>query len=248
MDRIVSPMTRVQGLERVEAAVPRAREVVLDAERLRRSRIQRPGETSAAAMAFKVLRTQVLQRVRRLGFRSVAVVSADSEAARTVASINLAIAVAGDPDHTALLVDADLRRPFVHECLGIESRLGLVDCLEGRADVGDALVRPQGYPGLAILPGRGAADEASELLASDRARQLTAELARRYANRLVIYDVPALLGSDDALAFLPRVDAALLVAAEGRTRREHVLRAMDLIRDTPVLGTVLVDSREAARG
>jgi Mrp family chromosome partitioning ATPase len=65
------------------------------------------------------------------------------------------------------------------------------------------------------------------------------ELRERYPDRLLVFDLPPVLGSDDALAFLPQVQCALVVVAEGSTRRDDLLRCMELLRKIPVVGTVL---------
>jgi Mrp family chromosome partitioning ATPase len=83
----------------------------------------------------------------------------------------------------------------------------------------------------------------SELLASGRARKLFREVKERYPNRVVIYDLPPVLGSDDALAFAPQVDGVVLVVGDERTRREELKRCLELIREIPVVGTVLNGSR-----
>jgi protein-tyrosine kinase len=74
-------------------------------------------------------------------------------------------------------------------------------------------------------------------------RRFFRSIKERYPNRIVIYDLPPVLATDDALSFLPQVDAALMVIGEGRTRREDLLRCLELLRDTPILGTVLNGSR-----
>jgi Mrp family chromosome partitioning ATPase len=88
--------------------------------------------------------------------------------------------------------------------------------------------------------------QSSELLASEKARNLVADLKTRYKDRIVIFDLPPVLGSDDALSFVPLVDAVLLVIAEGRTRIEDVRRCFELLKDRPVIGTVLNQSRAGA--
>jgi Mrp family chromosome partitioning ATPase len=62
----------------------------------------------------------------------------------------------------------------------------------------------------------------------------------------VLFDLPPALGSDDALGFAPLVDAVLLVIAEGRTRIEDVQRCLELLKDRPVVGTVLNRARTGA--
>jgi protein-tyrosine kinase len=222
----------------------RTRTVAVNEAVTRRSRVLAPRSTESLADTFKMLRTQVLQRMKQEGFQSLAIVSPAQHDGRTLTAINLGISIAESSDNTALIVDLDLRRPSVHRRFGIEIEHGIEECLQGRIGVGDVLVQPQGYPKLVLMPCVGPVQQSSELLASDRARQLVDEIVRRYANRIVIFDLPALLATDDALALLPRVDAALLVACEGRTRREDIARCLDLMRNTPVIGTVLNGSRE----
>ena len=59
----------------------------------------------------------------------------------------------------------------------------------------------------------------------------------------MIYDLPPMLGSDDALTFAPQVDAVLVVVGDERTKREELMRCFELIREIPVVGTVLNGSR-----
>jgi len=59
----------------------------------------------------------------------------------------------------------------------------------------------------------------------------------------VLFDLPPVLGADDALAFAPQVDAALVVVAEEHTRREDLLRCTEILSDIPVIGMVLNASR-----
>jgi protein-tyrosine kinase len=89
------------------------------------------------------------------------------------------------------------------------------------------------------MPARAPLAGSSESLAGPRAQELVAELRARYADRIILFDLPPILGADDALGFLPMVECGLMVAAEGATRREDMLRSMELLRRTPLVGTVL---------
>jgi protein-tyrosine kinase len=193
--------------------------------------------------AFRMLRTQVLQRLLQRNWNTLAVVSPTPGEGKTYIAANLAIAIAGDTNHTALLVDFDLRNPSVHQRFGIEPEIGVEQCLRGEAAVSDALINPQEYRKLLLLPARGPVKDSSELLASERTRQLTREVKERYADRVVLFDLPPVLGADDALAFAPQVDAALIVVGEERTRREDLLRCFEILRNIPIIGTVLNGSR-----
>ena len=63
-----------------------------------------------------------------------------------------------------------------------------------------------------------------------------------------MYDLPPVLTADDALAFAPLVDCGLVVAAEGRTRRNDLLRTIELLANTPLVGTVLNRAAETVTG
>ena len=73
---------------------------------------------------------------------------------------------------------------------------------------------------------------------------LVQDLKTRYASRLVLFDMPPLIGTDDMLAFLPYTDAVLLVVEEGKTHREELMRAQELLQETNFLGTVLNKSAD----
>ena len=80
----------------------------------------------------------------------------------------------------------------------------------------------------------------SDVLASDRGRQLFAELRARLSDRTVIVvDLPPLLAADDALAVAPLLDALLLVVAEGQSERSDVLESRHLLESFNLIGTVL---------
>lgn len=219
------------------------RELQVDHSHLRRSRLLGPGMQGVAAVSFKMLRTQVMQRLRAKRWNSLAIVSATPEDGKTMTAINLAMAISMDSGHSALLVDFDLRRPSVARRLGIPADPGVEDCLNGSRSISEVFVRLTGYDRLMILPAGNPVIHSSELLASESTRRVVYELKSRYTDRIVLFDLPPLLGADDALAFMPEVDAALLVVGEGHTREEHLRRALELLRDTPIIGTVLNRSR-----
>ncbi len=227
-------------------SVSLARMVSIEPSLLRANGVMPADASGPAAHAFKMLRTQVLQRMRQRNWNSLAVMSPAPDDGKTFTAINLAIAIAADTNYTALLVDFDLRRPSVHERFGIQPEVGVEQCLRGEATVSDALINPQGYPKLELLPARETVSNSSDLLSSERARHVVREVKQRYSNRIVLFDLPPVLGADDALAFAPQVDAALVVVCEEHTRREDLLRCFEILRDIPIIGTVLNGSRTNA--
>ena len=205
--------------------------------------VQSPG---AAAGAFRMLRTQVLQRMMENDWRSLAIFSPCRNDGKTTTAINLAISLANDHLHTVLLVDFDLKRPSVAAKLGISPQSGADDLLRGEAAVEDCLYHPDGFDRLVVLPARSAMHDSSEALAGRRGRELVAELRSRYPDRIVLFDLPPILEADDALAFAPQVECGLVVVAEGLTSRKDLLRSMELLHKTPIVGTVLNRAADAA--
>jgi len=210
-----------------------------DAAWLESNRIIDVSGTDAAAGAFRMLRTQVLQRMLEHNWRSIAVLSPRSDDGRTTTAINLAISLANDQRHTVLLVEFDLKQPIIAKRLGIDAETGADDLLRGTAGVEDCLYHPDGFDRFVVMPGRSPMDHSSEMLAGPRCREIVAELRARYPDRLLVFDLPPVLGTDDALAFVPLVECALIVVAELSTPRADLLRCMELLRNTPVVGTVL---------
>ncbi|MCC7460954.1 MAG: CpsD/CapB family tyrosine-protein kinase [Gammaproteobacteria bacterium] len=218
-------------------------ELTPNMEAIRRSRLLEPGLVGPAAEGFRMLRTQVMQRMQQRGWNTLAVLAPTAGGGATTVALNLAMAISADPKRSALLVDFNLRRPGVAAALGIPGEPGVEQCLMNEYRVPEVFVRLKGYDHLMIAPAAGAVAQSSELLASEKARGLVAELKTRYQDRIVLFDLPPVLESDDALGFAPLVDAVLLVIAEGLTRIEDVRRCFELLKDRPVIGTVLNQSR-----
>jgi protein-tyrosine kinase len=209
------------------------------AEVLEDNRILDPGSDAPAAAAFRMLRTQVLQRMDTHGWRSLAIFGATANDGKTTMAINLAVSLAGDHSHSVLLVDFDFKRPTVAARLGLTPEYGSDDALTGDTPVEDCFYHPEGLERLVVLPARRTLAKSSEILAGPRSRQLVTELRNRYPNRIVLFDLPPVLAADDALAFAPLVECGLVVAAESRTRRNDLVRTVELLHNTPLVGTVL---------
>jgi protein-tyrosine kinase len=219
--------------------------VALDEQRRERERILEPGAPGSSGGPYKMLRTQVLRRLAQISANTLAVLSASNGEGKTLTAINLAIALAADPGHTALLVDLDLRNPSIAHRLGFEPTTGIEDCLQSRRPVYEAMVKVAGYERLTVLPARAAIEQSSELLGTQRMADLMQELRTRYFNRVLIFDLPPVLLADDALVFSRHVQAGLFVVAEGQSAREAVTRSLVLLDRLPIIGTVLNRSQES---
>ena len=205
---------------------------------LKRNRLILGEDNKSITTPYKILRTQVLQRLVSNCWNSLAVTSPRSGEGKTLTAINLAISLANEVNHTVLLIDLDLHRPSVHKYFGFEVEWGLSDYLLRDKPLQNILLNP-GADRLVILPGHTSIENSSELLSSPKMVQLVEELKTRYPSRLLIFDLPPLLSTDDAIAFSPYVDAALVVIEEGKTKKEELKQTIDLLQGINILGTVL---------
>jgi Mrp family chromosome partitioning ATPase len=221
--------------------------VELDPARRERERILPPAANGPQGNAYKMLRTQVLKRLDQLHANTLAILSPVSGAGKTLTAINLAIAIASDPTRTALLIDFDLRNPCIAKRFGIQRDVGVDDCLRSRRPLQDAMVKISGYERLTILPARERIDNSSEVLTDRRCTEAIAEMRARYMNRVLIFDLPPVLQTDDALAVSKFLQAGLVVVAEGRSQRAEITRTLDLLQDMTIIGTVLNGSRETTQ-
>jgi protein-tyrosine kinase len=213
-------------------------------ERLRERRVAVGMKADAVADVYKVLRTRILHRMRAKGWNSLAITSVGANNGKTLTAVNLAISLARRVNQTVLLVDLDLRRPRVARYFTEKTLLGLSDYLLHGTPLAQILFNPGGIERLVILPGNKPLVNSSEMLSSPAMVNLVQDLKTRYVSRLVLFDMPPLIGTDDMLAFLPYTDAVLLVVEEGKTHREELMRAQELLQETNFLGTVLNKSAD----
>lgn len=216
----------------------RTRQEKIPQKALERARLIAGATNDWRANAFKVLRAQVLQQLSRDGLKTVGITSATPGDGKTLIAANLAISIAMDMNQTVLLVDLDLRRARLASGFGLQPEHGLSDYLLEACELEDCLVNP-GIDRLVLLPERSAASHSSELLSSPRMKSMMQEVRDRYADRLVLYDLPPLFAGDDALVIAPTLDAILLVAQAGKTKKEEIETSLDLLKDCNVIGTVL---------
>ncbi len=216
-----------------------ARHVTLDLAVLQENRILTGAEPGQFAEGYHLLRTQILRRFQENNWKLLAVTSPCGGEGRTLTAINLAVSIAREIAWSVLLVDANLRHPVMLEHFGLPVRNGLGDYLTGEMPVEDLLIQPDRFEDLVILPGGQPLDNSAEMLNSPGMRQLVADIRSSDDNRMVIFDLPPMLSTSEALAFSSQVDAALLVVEDGVTKREDITRAAAMLDSTTVVGTVL---------
>ncbi|MDL2338316.1 MAG: AAA family ATPase [Pseudomonadota bacterium] len=205
-------------------------------------------DRSALAESFKMLRNQVLQRMRADGYTLLAVTSPRRIEGKSLTAVNLALTIAADYDSAVLLVDADLTGQGLQSMFGLDSARGLSDHLTHGVPIPELLVNP-GVPRFVLLPaGQHAGLNSSELLATRLAQQLIQEMKQRYQDRYIIIDLPPLLDTADALAFLPQVDTTLVVVEEHTTSMQDMETMAELLAPFNLIGTVMSQARETEKG
>ncbi|MEM7172635.1 MAG: CpsD/CapB family tyrosine-protein kinase [Pseudomonadota bacterium] len=212
-------------------------------ERLRENRVVAGLARDAEADIFRMLRAQVLKRLTAVGGRTLGVTSASPQEGKSLTAANLAVSLAMDVNHTVLLVDLDLRHPGIAKYFDLQKNLGLSDYLFGKATLSDCLVNP-GVERLVVLPAGRALHNSSEILSSPDMIALINELKARYPDRLVLFDLPPMLSSDDTMVVMPHIESVLLVVQEGRSSADDVRRTLKSLSGYNILGTVLNQSSE----
>jgi protein-tyrosine kinase len=196
------------------------------------------GKNKAAAAAYRILRTRLLRRARTNGWTSIGVTSATPNDGKSLTVLNLGISVAREANSEAVLLDFDMRNPSMCRYLGVKPMRQLRDYFEGDAKISDMFFSI-GINNLLLASAMTGTDRASELLAGDKVENLIQFIKEHTANPIVLIDLPPLLVTDDALVVAPKVDALLVVAAEGYTSRADLEKALASIAEFPIAGLVL---------
>jgi protein-tyrosine kinase len=220
-----------------EVSYNQTRVVKLRSEHLEKHRIFSFNKNDPMSVTFDVLRTQILQKMEEKGWRTLAVTSPTPAVGKTVVAINLAMSVVQKTNKTAMLVDFDLRQPRIGTYLGIPMEKSLNDFLDRGVELSDILVNP-GIPRLVVLPTKNAVKTPSEILSSRKIAALIKDLRERYESRIIIFDLPSLLHSDDAIAVLPQIDCILMVVANGMSTKREIEDSRRHLAKANLIGTV----------
>jgi len=221
--------------------------VSVDRARLTEARVVLPDEPGIAPQAYRMLRTQVLQRVRQHGVRTLGVISAIDGEGKTLTAVNLALGIAAESNQNVLLVDLDLRRPSVASLLGLPVEQGLEAWFAGVASIGDICRGIEGIERLEVIPTLAPVRGSSEALASRRTQEMLLDLKTAQRDGLVILDLPPVLLTDDFLTVSSLLDGVILVASEGITKRDDITRVREMLGPVRLVGTVLNRASESEK-
>jgi len=194
---------------------------------------------SAAAEAFRSIRTALSFSVAAQDVNHIMVTSASPSEGKTLVSANIAAAIA-QTGKSVLLVDADMRKPAVHKVFEVEQSPGLTNLLVGEgAGRLDDVILPTDIPNLFLLPCGPIPPNPAELIGCDRMMDLFEQLAQRY-DRIII-DTPPVVNVTDAAVLCRTAHGVVLVIRSFRTQRDLARRAAEVLANSggKLLGTVL---------
>ena len=213
VDRVISSGA-IHRAPEVESEAATLRRVSLDARRLERNRIVARSMSDPNHVAFNMLRTRVRKMMRDNGWKKLAITSATPGCGKSLVTLNLGFSMARSKGNRTVIVDLDLKRPSIAKTLGIKHTGSIGRFLEGEGRVEDCFVEVE--ENLFVGLNSDHLQHSSELLHGPRMAELMKFIFSLSPDQ-VLFDLPPMRSSDDTLAFLPSVDAALLVVAAGTT-------------------------------
>jgi capsular exopolysaccharide synthesis family protein len=176
------------------------------------------------------------------GTRVVMVTSAMPGEGKTLTATNVALTLAESYKRQVLLIDADLRRPWVHEMFQVPNLSGLNDGLRSADEHKIPLLRLT--ENLSILTAGRPDRDPMSVLSSDRMRRVLTEAGSRFD--WVIIDTPPVALLTDAHLLASLVDAILLVVQAGKTPLAAIHKAVEAVGRERILGVVLNRADHAA--
>lgn len=234
-----SVLTSLHDGGRRAPADPRMQNVQLEDARLEAARIV-AHKASSESKSFDALRSQVLPELDKNGWQCLGITSPTAGCGKSMIACNLSISIARLAERGAVLVDLDLQKPSIAAYLGLKPTAGVADVLLGKAALSDIMIRASvGSTSLIVVPGVGSAQHSSDLLASQSLTVMLETLRREFRNRTIIIDLPSVLTGDEVVSCLPKIDAALLVAAAGTSTIEDVRDCRRYLEHTPILQVVI---------
>ena len=200
---------------------------------------------SPISEAYRTLRTNLDFASLDRALKTLVVTSAGVGEGKSTTLANLAV-VSAQAGRKVVLVDADLRRPTLHQIFGLGNETGLTTVMVDDAALAAPPLQPTGVEGLSVLTSGPLPPNPAELMGSRRMEEVVAVLAERADQ--VFFDTPPVVAVTDAAVLSTRVDGVLLVISAGKTRREFARTAVQRLEqiNARLVGTVLTNVQVGA--
>jgi protein-tyrosine kinase len=180
--------------------------------------------------------------------RSVMVSSALPGDGKTFTTLNLALSMARERDHGVILVDGDVAKPHMSKLFNASYEQGLLDVLQHPEMSVESVLLPTDISGLTVLPVGRQSEQATELLASARMREIIQDLVALDPNGIVLVDSPPILLTSEARVLASLFGQVVLVVRAGHTPQQAVLDAIELLGEGTQVNLVLNQALHASEG
>ena len=178
----------------------------------------------------------------------IMIASALPKSGKTFCSFNLATSIARERDVGAVIVDADVLKPNISRAFGLEDRIGLIDYLLVSSVTLDDILVGTDLNDIFVVPAGRQHEEATELLASRRMKELMHGLSERYYARAIIVDTPPLLLTNEAHALAENMGQIVMVVEAGESSQESTLQALSSLDRSKPINAILNKARNASFG
>ncbi len=195
---------------------------------------------SSLAEAYRQLRTSVLLSTAGHAPKTLLVTSSVPSEGKTTTAVNTAISLS-QTGAKVLVIDADMRRPRLHNIFQIENRQGLSTILSSESNEAEILSMIQPYEdgSLSMLTSGPVPPNPAELIGSDQMRRLILTLEKNFTH--IVIDSPPIASFTDGVLIAAMVDGVLLVVHAGKSSRGIVRRSRQLLQEVgaKIFGVVL---------
>jgi capsular exopolysaccharide synthesis family protein len=204
--------------------------------------------TSFESEQYRILGHRIEQMHKDANLQVLAISSPTMGDGKTTTAINLAGTLASTPGSHILLVEMDLRRPTMHEYLGLRhaNQGGIVDAiLDPALSLKDVVLH---YPpfNLSFLLAGQALTSPYDVLKLPRVGELLAEVRQRYD--VVIVDTPPLIPLADCRFIEQWVDGFLLIVSAHKTPRKLLEDAVHVVDSSKLIGLIFNKDEHIGHG
>jgi non-specific protein-tyrosine kinase len=195
---------------------------------------------SPVSEAYRTLRTNLDFADLDQSLKTLVVTSAGVGEGKSTTLANLAV-VSAQAGRKVVLVDADLRRPALHQLFGLGNESGLTTAMVDDSALAEPPLQAGGVEGLSVLTSGPLPPNPADLMGSRRMEEVIAALAGEADQ--VFFDTPPVVAVTDAAVLATKVDGVLLVVSAGKTRRESARTAVQRLEqiNARLVGTVLTN-------
>ncbi|MBN1136236.1 MAG: CpsD/CapB family tyrosine-protein kinase [Anaerolineae bacterium] len=195
---------------------------------------------SPISEAYRTLRTNLDFAGLDRALKTLVITSAGVSEGKSTTLANLAV-VSAQTGRRVILVDADLRRPMLHQVFGLPNDAGLTTMMMDDAALASPPLVKTAVDGLSVLTSGPLPPNPAEVMGSRRMEEIIAVLAERADQ--VLFDTPPVVAVTDAAVLATKVDGVVLVVSAGHTRREHARTAVQRLQqiNARIVGAVLTN-------